>query len=91
MPCRKYLIDVAERKKNKYRRSSPATYSRLPLTVSTCGETDPDVHALIKELHRMGREQVGEALREIPASGKGDGISTSSAGISFSLVFQQAL
>ena len=32
----KYLADAVERKKNKYRGSFPATYSLLPLAMSTC-------------------------------------------------------
>ena len=46
----KYLADAVERKKNKYRGSFPATYSLLPLAMSTCGKVGSDVHALIKEL-----------------------------------------
>ena len=46
----KHLADAVERKKNKYRGSFSATYSLLPLAMSTCGELSPDVHALIKEL-----------------------------------------
>ena len=46
----KHLADAVERKKNKYRGSFPATYSFLPLAMSTCGDIDSDVHALIKEL-----------------------------------------
>ena len=46
----KHLADAVERKKNKYRGSFPATYSLLPLAMSTCGEVDSDVHALMKEL-----------------------------------------
>ena len=46
----KHLADAVERKKNKYRGSFPATYSLLPLAISTCGEVGSDVHALIKEL-----------------------------------------
>ena len=34
----KHLADAVERKKNKYRGSFPATYSLLPLAMSTCGE-----------------------------------------------------
>ena len=45
-----HLADAVERKKNKYRGSFPATYSLLPLAMSTCGEAGSDVHALIKEL-----------------------------------------
>ena len=33
----KHLADAAEREKNKYRGSFPATYSLLPLAISTCG------------------------------------------------------
>ena len=46
----KGLADAVERKKNKYRGSFSATYSLLPLAMSTCGEVDSDVHALIKVL-----------------------------------------
>ena len=46
----KHLADAVERKNNKYRGSFPATYSLLPLAMSTCGEVDSDVHYLIKEL-----------------------------------------
>ena len=46
----KHLADAVERKNNEYRGSFPATYSLLPLAVSTCGEVGSDVHALTKEL-----------------------------------------
>ena len=46
----KHLADAVERKKSKNRGSFPATYSLLPVDMSTCGEVDSDVHALIKEL-----------------------------------------
>ena len=46
----KHLADAVERKKYKYRGSSPATYSLLPLAMSICGEVGSDVHALIKEV-----------------------------------------
>ena len=52
----KHLADRVERKKNKYRGSFPATYSLLPLAMSTCGDVGSDVHALIKEL-AIRREQ----------------------------------
>ena len=45
-----HLADAVERKKNKYRRSFPATYSLLPLAMSTCGEVGSDVHTFIREL-----------------------------------------
>ena len=34
----------------QYRGSFPATYSLLPLAMSTCVEVGSDVHAIIKEL-----------------------------------------
>ena len=46
----KHLADAVERTKDKYRGSFPATYSLLPLAMSTCGDVGSDVHALIKEL-----------------------------------------
>ena len=46
----KHLADAVERKKNKYRGWFLATYSLLPLAMSTCGDVGSDVHALIKEL-----------------------------------------
>ena len=52
----KHFVDAVERKKNEYRGSFPATYSLLPLAVSTCSDVGSDVHALIKEL----------AIRRVP-------------------------
>ena len=46
----KHLADAVERMKNEIRGSFPATYSLLPLAMSTFGEAGSDVHALIKEL-----------------------------------------
>ena len=46
----KHLADAVERKKTKYRGSFPATYSLLPLAMSTCCDVGSDMHALIKEL-----------------------------------------
>ena len=46
----KHLADAIERKKKKYRGSFPATYSVLPLALSTCAEVGSDEHAFIKEL-----------------------------------------
>ena len=45
-----HLADAVERKKNKYRGSFPATYSLLPLAMSTYGDVGSDVHALIKKV-----------------------------------------
>ena len=61
----KHLADAVERKKNKYRGSFPATYSLLPLAMSTCGEVGSDLHALIKEL-AIRRVQIGR--RHTPTS-----------------------
>ena len=46
----KHLANAVDLKKNKCRGSLPATCSLLPLAMSTCGEVDSDVHALIKEI-----------------------------------------
>ena len=46
----KHLADAVEWKKYEYRGSFLATYSLLPLAMSTCREIDSDVRALIKEL-----------------------------------------
>ena len=58
----KHLTDAVERKKNKYRGSFPASYSLLPLAMSTCGDVGSDVHALLKELaiRRVQYRQVGD-------------------------------
>ena len=45
----KQLADAVERKKTSIGARSPATFSLLSLTMSTCGEVDSDMHALIKE------------------------------------------
>ena len=58
----KKLANAVERKKNKYRSSLPATYSLLPLAMSTCGEIGSDVHALIKELATRREEHRSETL-----------------------------
>ena len=44
------LADPVELKKNKHRGSFPATYSLLPLAMSTCDEVGSNVYVLIKEL-----------------------------------------
>ena len=46
----KHLADAVEREENNYRGSFPATYSLLPLAMSTCGDVGSDVHTVIKEL-----------------------------------------
>ena len=46
----KHLANAVEWTKNKYRGSFPATYSLLPLAMSTCGEVGSDAYVPIKEL-----------------------------------------
>ena len=46
----KHLADAIEQKKNKYRGSFPASYSLLPLAMSTRGEIGSDVNTLMKKL-----------------------------------------
>ena len=48
----KHLADVAEREKNKYRGSFPATYSLLPLAISTCDEAGSEELAIRRVEHR---------------------------------------
>ena len=77
----KHLADAVERKKNKYWGSFPATYSLLPLAMSTCGDVGSDVHAL-RPRGRSGsgngggseRRSAGrERGRERGRGGNGDG------------------
>ena len=78
----KNLVDAIEWKKNSYRGSFPSTYCLLPLAMSTCGEVDSDVHALIKKLAiRRVEHRLEIKLQRVPASGGGDGGSMSSAAI----------
>ena len=46
----KRVANAVERKKSKHHGSLPATYSFLPLAMTTCGEAGSDVHALIEDL-----------------------------------------
>ena len=78
----KHLADAVERKKNKYQGSFPATYSLLPLAMSTCGDVGSDVHALIKEL-AIRRVQHRSETYSNDTSGGRDRSSTSSAAIFF--------
>ena len=86
----KHFADAVERKKNKYRGSFPATYSLLPLAMSTCGDVGSDVHALIKEL----------AIRRVPHRSEtysnesqhlAEGAEVARLRRRFSFVLQQAL
>ena len=80
----KHLADAVERKKSKYRGSFPATYSLLPLVMSTCGEVGSDVHALVKELAiRRVKHRLAHTLQRVSTSGGRDRSSTSSAATLF--------
>ena len=86
----KHLADAVERKKNKYRGSFPATYSLLPLAMSTCGEVGSDVHALIKEL-AIGRVQHRSETYSNESEHLAEGTEVARLRRRFSFVFQQAL
>ena len=75
----KHLADAVKRKKNKHRGSFPATYSLLPLAMSTCGDVGL-VCSHREARHQTSRALVGDTLQRLPASG---GSSTSSAVILF--------
>ena len=80
----KHLADAVERKKNKYRGSFPATYSLLPLAMSTYDEVGSNVHALIKELAIRRVEHRSETHSDQSQQlAERDGSSTSSAVIRF--------
>ena len=85
----KHLADAVERKKNKYRGSFPATYSFLPLAMSTCGEVGSDVHALIKELAIRRVERRSETHSN--ESHLAEGTEVVRLRRRFSFVLQQAL
>ena len=85
-----YLADAAERKKNKYRGSFPATYSLLPLTMSTCGDVGSDVHALIKEL-AIRRVQHRSETYSNDSQHLAEGTEVAHLRRRFSFVLQQAL
>ena len=85
----KHLADAVERKKNKYQGSFPATYSLLPLAMSTCGEVGSDVHALIKKLAIRQVEHRSEThSRE--SQHLADGMEVARRRWRFSVVLQQA-
>ena len=83
----KHLADAVERKKNKYRGSFPATYSLLPLAMSTCWLKRACPHQGAR--HQTGRAKVGDILQWVPTSGGRGRSSTSAVAILF--VLQQAL
>ena len=86
----KHLADAVERKKNKYRGSFPATYSLLPLAMSTCGDVGSDVHALIKEL-AIRRAQHRSETYSHESQHLAEGTEVARLRRRFSFVLQQAL
>ena len=86
----KHLADAVERKKNKYRGPFPATYSLLPLAMSTCGEVGSDVHALIKEL-AIRRAQHRSETHSNESQHLAEGTKVARLRRRFSFVLQQAL
>ena len=86
----KHLADAVERKKNKYRGSFPATYSLLPLDMSTCGDVGSDVHALMKEL-AIRRVQHRSETYSNESQHLAEGTEVARLRRRFSFVLQQAL
>ena len=86
----KHLADAVERKKSKYRGSFPATYSLLPLAMSTCGDVGSDVHALIKEL-AIRRVQHRSETYSNESQHLAEGTKVARLRRRFSFVLQQAL
>ena len=86
----KHLADAVERKKNKYRGSFPATYSLLPLAMSTCGDVGSDVHALIKDL-AIRRVQHRSETYSNESQHLAEGTEVARLRRRFSLALQQAL
>ena len=87
----KHLADAVQRKKNKYRGSFPATYSLLPLAMSTCGDVGSDVHALIKELAIRRRVQHRSETYFNESQHLAEGTEVARLRRRFSFVLQQAL
>ena len=86
----KHLADAVERKKNKYRGSFPATYSLLPLAMSTCGDVGSDAHSLIKEL-AIRRVQLRSETYSNESQHLVEGTEVARLRRRFSFVLQQAL
>ena len=86
----KHLADAVERKKNKYRGSFPATYSLLPLAMSTCGDVGSGVHALIKELATSWVQHRSETYSN-ESQHLAEGTEVARLRRRFSFVLQQAL
>ena len=87
---KKHLADAVGRKKNKYRGLFPATYSLLPLAMSTCGDVGSDVHALIKEL-AIRRVQHRSETYSNESQHLAEGTQVARLRWRFSFVLQQAL
>ena len=85
----KHLADAVERKKNKYRGLFPATYSLLPLPMSTRGDVGSDVHALIKELAIRRVQHRSETSNKSQHLAEGTDVARLRRRLSF--VLQQAL
>ena len=86
----KHLADAVEGKKNKYRGSFPATYSLLPLAMSTCGEVGSDVHVLIKKL-AITRVEHRSETHSNESQHLAEGAEVARLRQRFSFVLQQAL
>ena len=86
----KHLADAVERKKNKYRGSFPATYSLLPLAMSTSGDVGSDVHALVEEL-AIRRVQHRSETYSNESQHLAEGTEVARLRRRFSFVLQQAL
>ena len=86
----KHLADAVERKKNKYRGSFLATYSLLPLAMSTSGEVDSDVHVLTKEL-AIRRVEYRSETHSNESQHLAEGTEVARLRRQFSFVLQQAL
>ena len=85
----KHLADAVEREKNKNRGSFPATYSLLPLAVSTRGEVGSDVHALMKKL-AIGRVEHRSEVHSNGTQYLAEGAEVAHLRRCFSFVLQQA-
>ena len=86
----KHHADAVKLKKNKYRDSFPATYSLPALAMSSCGEVDSDVHALIKEftIRRVDHRSVTHSNESQYLA---EGTEVARLRRRFSFVLQQAL
>ena len=73
-----------------HRGSFPATYSLLPLAMSTCGDVGSDVHALIKEL-AIRRVQHRSETYSNDSQHLAEGTEVARLRRRFSFVLQQAL